>query len=52
MQVMRSNNSKLTGEDFRLILNKYAGQLDADVSACHQSILMTAASLGNLKLVE
>jgi ankyrin repeat protein len=34
------------------MLNRYASQLDADVSQNHQTILMTAASLGNIKLVE
>lgn len=52
MTIMRTNTSKMTSEDIRVILNRYCSQLDADVSQNRQSILMTAASLGNVKLVE
>jgi ankyrin repeat protein len=34
------------------MLNRYASQLDADVSMNKQTILMTAAALGNAKLAE
>lgn len=52
LTIMKSNLSKINSEDLRLILNKYAGRLEDDVSQNHQTILMTACSVGNIKLAE